>query len=428
MVGGRKVTEAVHRGTGPSLAVAIVVDGCNESYISPRTMPFVHRLRQAGSYASMLSLPTFDHRRVLFTGQSPRTAESFVAFCLAPNESPLRHLRWVRPPMSWHTGAPRVDGILSALERMRTGVQPDNDDVSLLTAAHYAATKTWVDFGHIPLAFLPHLAIDESIYRHQREERTRSRRHLFGVLAQHGFDLRFIYGGAETVTHRAMLAHKHTERPSVWFLHYGSVDKLGHRYGPESEPVRSALNTIDESIKRIYTALESEIDFLLLLSDHGMLAINQCVDLQEALSGIQSRPIDDYLVFLNSPLARFSFNTPRAEAEIRSLLGGLHKYGREIAPEELAARGLPNCSRYGDLIFWCRPGFGIWPNFYHRVPVKGMHSYFDHYDRVPLILFHRDPGVRLKGQAELQDVTPTISDLLGLPIPQVDGRSVVEHG
>ncbi|MFC2015651.1 alkaline phosphatase family protein [Chloroflexota bacterium] len=406
-------------------ALVVIVDGCNESYVTPTEMPFVHGLKQEGSYVGMASIPTFDQGLALFTGRSPRSTDTFVAFCLAPHPAPMARLLWSRLPLGLHTGRLQIGWALSLLQTVRSGARSRVTGVSLLTALHYALTKTWVDLGCIPLALLPYLSVDRSIRLSQRKGRKGSHEHLFGMLKSQGFDVHFIYDSSEAVTRRMMLARKHSKRPVVWILHYGDSDKIGHQFGPSSENLKSALRAIDLSIQTIHELVADEIDFLVLVSDHGMVEVQHTFDLWRELQGLDARLFEDYIVFLNSPLARFWFRTNGAEIEIRKLLDRLDVYGRVVSAEERAARDLPTDSRYGDLIFWTQPGVSIWPNFYHQHPVRGMHTYFDHEDIVPFLLCHRQKDLALAGPAALTDVTPTILDLLGIPIPSVDGRSVL---
>lgn len=408
-----------------SSALVVIIDGCNENYINAASMPFVYHLKQEGSYIKMASIPSFDLRLALFTGLTPHTTDTFVAFCLRPQVSAFRWLQWLKPSLTWHTGRPQIGWLLSVLHYLRSGVRSKFTGISLVTAAHYALTKTWVDFGCIPLALLPYFSVDESIGLYQRKERMGSHGHLFGILRAHGFDVHFIYDDTEAITHRAVRVPRRAGQRGVWILHYGDSDKAGHRFGPNSEQMRSVLRDIDASIRSVFAALEHEIDFLLLLSDHGMVEVQVDIDLWQALQELEAEIARDYFVFLNSPLARFWFKTCQAETEVRQLLDRFRAYGREVTKDELAAKQIPTDDRYGELIFWVRPGVNIWPNFYHQTPVRGMHTYFDHEDMVPLLLCHRQAGLALAEPAHLKDVTPTILDLLGIPIPSMDGKSVL---
>jgi len=408
-----------------SSALVVIIDGCNEDYVNRAAMPFVEGLKRRGSYVAMESTPGFDHRPALFTGLSARTTNSFVAFCFKPRVFYRGLYRWLRPPLTWHTGWPQIGPLVSLLGYLRTGVWSKSDDISLLTAAYYAITNTWVDFGCIPLVLLPHVAVDRSLLCYQRMERERSHDHLFGILRESGVEMHFLYNKAERMADSALGTAGLSGRPAVWILHYGESDSVGHQFGPNSQQMSATLRNIDSSIRDVYTAMQREVDFLLLLSDHGMIEVEADIDVWGALQSLDAEIVRDYLVFLNSPLARFWFRTAQAEREVRQVLDRFQGFGRVVSKDEMAARGVPTDDRYGEVIFWTRPGVNIWPNFYHRRPVRGMHTYFDHTDVVPLLLHHREARWGLADPASLIDVTPTLLDLLGIAIPPMDGRSVL---
>lgn len=220
-----------------------------------------------------------------------------------------------------------------------------------------------------------------------------------------------------------------------WFilLKLGSLDRLGHKYGPESEEVTRRLGEIDKIVKQVITRgteLNSRVHFI-IFSDHGMVPVSENVDLGQVLQGLPLRMPDDYLLFLNSTVANFWFHNERAKEIIVEELGKM-KQGIVLDKSKLAELEIENIGpEYGDLMFALEEGYVFFPDYYRRRrPPKGMHGYaFATYDKPAFIVY--SPGVSYKpvqsGRAGFIDVMPTILGLLDLPIPSTcEGKNLLE--
>lgn len=67
------------------------------------------------------------------------------------------------------------------------------------------------------------------------------------------------------------------KRPHLISLYFPQVDKAGHKYGPNSEETKAAVQLVDEAIGRLQkvaTATRLPINFI-IVSDHGMTTIDQ---------------------------------------------------------------------------------------------------------------------------------------------------------
>ena len=61
--------------------------------------------------------------------------------------------------------------------------------------------------------------------------------------------------------------------PDLILLNYKGADFVGHKYGPESNELRSTLGEMDRQLARLLTVLEAKVgdDYLLAVTaDHGM--------------------------------------------------------------------------------------------------------------------------------------------------------------
>ncbi len=387
----------------------IILDGCREDYIDRELTPFLNKLKNKGSYTSLDVTSSFYTVAEISTGNSPITTDTSFDFCFDPANSPFKFFRYMKLPLSLRYGNIRRERFIR----------------NLMCKIYSIVTHNWVDFPpNIPITILPYFNVNQSLIRFQKAEREESRETLFGIFRENGFDFQSISGYAPSIQ-KQMVERPYGEK-HVLMLHYIELDKIGHQYGPNSEEVKVSLRDIDYSIGEVYRDLGEQVDFIMVFGDHNMEEIEAHIDMWEELKKLNVKIPEDYLVFLNSPVARFWFNNDKARREVKKLLGSLKQYGRVISKKELEERRLPSNEKYGEVIFWLKKGAAIVPDFYHEYPVKGMHFFFDSAASAPLMLLHEGKTVKLRKDGKLIDVMPTILDLLDIQDNQKrDGRSLV---
>lgn len=387
----------------------IILDGCREDYISQEMTPFLSHLKSLGSYTKLDVSSSFYTPAEIFTGNSPITTDTLFDFCFDPEGSPFKFCRLIKLPMNLRRGNAKREKILNRLMI----------NVNLLL------TRNWVDFPpNLPVPLLPYFSVNPSQVRFHKSEREQSTEHLFGILKENGFSFERVSGHASSIMER--MRGRTVSETDVLLLHYQELDKLGHEYGPTSAVVEKALKQIDASIEEIYGVLREGIDFVMVFGDHGMEPVEQNIDLWSELKKLSVKIPRDYLVFLNSPVARFWFRNDKAREEVREFLHSWGKYGREVPKDELRERGIPSHEKYGEIIFWLKNGVVINPDFYHETLIKGMHFYLDSPESTALILFHREKKVKLSHEGRLRDVMPTILELLDIGgSVNRDGKSLV---
>ncbi len=213
----------------------------------------------------------------------------------------------------------------------------------------------------------------------------------------------------------------------------GSPDRLGHKYGPESEEVGKRLGEIDTIVREVITTgtrANSSVHFV-IFSDHGMVPVKGHVDLMNILKRLPVKIRQDYIVFLNSTVAGFWFKSQQAKDLIIEELGKIEP-GMILDKSKLGQLEIDKIgSEYGDLLFALKEGHVFLPDFYRRrKPPKGMHGYaFTTYDKPPFIIY--SPGASYNSaqnvNARFIDVMPTILDLLDLPVPSTcEGKNLLE--
>ncbi len=209
------------------------------------------------------------------------------------------------------------------------------------------------------------------------------------------------------------------------FFHIGDLDRVGHKYGPESEEIKVALKRIDKEIERIVKLARDRFEevHLVIMGDHGMMKVRKHLDIWSELKKLPVKIEKDYLVFIDSTMARFWFLSGRAEKLIIDLLDNMD--GGHIISQEEKDKYHLNYTRnkFGDIIFLVDPGVLIYPNFYqNKKTVKGMHGYAPETPEQQSALLINSPKVKdaktLEESVDMRRVFPTLLELMDLPVPE----------
>jgi len=225
------------------------------------------------------------------------------------------------------------------------------------------------------------------------------------------------------------------ERPRLVTAWFHGADGAGHRHGPGSEEAREALRAQDAQLARLLAALDAGERWpettVIVVSDHGMHAVERSVDLQAALddAGAEGR-VHGGGGFVTVTLEDPAADLDAALAAARAL--GLEAWARGRGPEGLASRH----PRFGDLVAMAPPGTAIsrggllgrlratllGGSHGHRPDAPSMAAVFLALGRGVA------PGAR-PGPVHVLDVAPTVLTLLGLPVPEsMEGRPVALDG
>lgn len=217
---------------------------------------------------------------------------------------------------------------------------------------------------------------------------------------------------------------KRGKLPNLMVIHPCSLDIIGHKFGPHSSQVEQAVKRVDKQVQKISDAIRLSSDkiTMIILSDHGMSPVTHQINLLKALDKLPISLRKDFLVFLDSTMARFWFFNDRATKLIVEALSTLN-CGQILEKGDLEKLGIDKVGmEYGQLIFALKEGYTIFPDFFRKhSPPKGMHGYaFPSYD-APILLVHIPSlGIVFKRKkvARYIDIMPTVLELLALPIPK----------
>lgn len=176
------------------------------------------------------------------------------------------------------------------------------------------------------------------------------------------------------------------------FCYTADLDALLHREGSHGAGVRARLERYDALLARLVAAARGRGDdlWIYLLSDHGMVDVEGTLDVSGALDGLSFRWPADYLVFLDSTMARFWWNGEAARAAVHECLDRLGG-GRWLDRPALALAGAPGDAGWGDEVFLVDPGRLIVPSFMGRGALAGMHGYDPAHPDMAALLWSNRP-------------------------------------
>jgi predicted AlkP superfamily pyrophosphatase or phosphodiesterase len=174
---------------------------------------------------------------------------------------------------------------------------------------------------------------------------------------------------------------KHILNPSLAAViaYIDEIDHYGHKYGLYSNDFVKQLRRFDElcaSFLRKIVDADKDI-VITIFSDHGMKDVDGTINLKKVVDLTGLRIEEDYLVFLDSTIARFwTFNKNARKCLTEALTNT--KGGRLLRTEETIKYKINfNSNAYGDLQYLADTGKLILPNFYtiRGASVKAMHGW-----------------------------------------------------
>jgi len=227
------------------------------------------------------------------------------------------------------------------------------------------------------------------------------------------------------------------ERPGLVMSWWHGADHAGHRYGPDSARTTAQLRGQDAALAKLLAGLDARGAWawttLLVVSDHGMTAVNETLDAGQVLreAGIDARVIQ------GGSFAHVHLRDPSRRAEAVAALeavDGVRATASDTVPEALHYR-LPR--RTGDVVAFTDP-----PRMLSRASGRlsrwtrlsgafgrstGTHGYdpqrFPDMHGVLLAQGRGVPAGARLGRVRAVDVAPTVTRLLGID-PPADAEGV----
>lgn len=390
----------------------IFIDAFSSKYLTSEAAPFLHGLYEQGQCRTVEHLAAFEGiGATIFSGAWPETNGIWTNF-----------IRSKRPANS-------LSGFIWTLSLKAMNLIPSDRlswDLRFFTYRMLGKPVT------IPNLIPPELAnyfesrLKVSIFRNNALGNIPT---LFDVLRKENKSITVINRGSdENIASKAVVYLKGREISDLTYLKFSSLDLIGHKFGPEAERTLKRAKDIDGMINLIIQEArkqEKGITFL-IFSDHGMAPVSKTVDMLKILKKHKLRMPEDYLVFLDSTMARFWFRDVKVFDFVKLLLSQM-ECGFLPDDKELELNRLPvNKDEYGELIFALKEGYLMHPDFFHRRDeIGGMHGYFySEYDK-PVIAIY-PPGNLRRDNIRFIDIAPSVLTLMNLPVLNLhEGKSIM---
>lgn len=388
--------------------VAIQLDACRSDYISKEDTPFLFSLKQVGISGSLVPTFGFEPDAAYLAGLWPDQCNGGMHFWYSPETSPFREIQLLVRYLGIfpNTCQNVFRRILSKYVQKTT---------------NYSRPRFVTSIGKIPFRLIPYFEMPEKALFY--EDKFANGRNIFTILKNNNKS--FFFHGAPTCptgvedVYRGLVEANHTF--DFIFLHTGMLDGIGHKYGPHSDEISSALRRLDRVMKEICTFLKNKYEEfnLVIFGDHGMVEVKETLDIERIINGLGLKLGDDYIYFLDSTIARFWFFNENARGLIISVLSEI-KQGSVLTEKDKSKYHLHySHNKFGDLLFLVAPGTLIFPNFWNNTtPEKGMHGYEPEYNGQQSALVIHSPFInkqtKIEHPIDMRRIFPTLIKFTGM--------------
>ena len=228
------------------------------------------------------------------------------------------------------------------------------------------------------------------------------------------------------------------DRPHFITLYFSSPDHEGHLYGPDSEQTREAVMNADRNLG-ILMKMVKEIKlpvYTIVISDHGMEELKNIPESYVFLDEIMNRSDTTVRVSNAGTQAHLYLSKKKKIDSLYTVLKkGEGKYS-VIKQQDFPGHWHYKTSRAGDLLITANPGSYLVdePRAVYLSKRKteqsiGVHGYDPTVvENMKGIFYAMGPGIK-RGSTisafENIHIYPFIAELLGLPVPPIDGKREV---
>lgn len=224
----------------------------------------------------------------------------------------------------------------------------------------------------------------------------------------------------------AWLALPACQRPHLLLGYVETVDQAGHASGPDGALTRAAVRATDAVVGRLLDAVRAspvrDSVTVIIVSDHGMAAIDHWDNLLDPLGADSVRPV---AVAQEGPVAAVWFGGDTARLRrATAVLTATVQHGHVYTRDQLPARFHASIPRIGDLVVVADEGWSFGPFSPTHLVTTGGHGYDPALPEMQALFIAWGaairPGVTLPAFDNI-DVYPFVAHLLDLTPPIVDG-------
>ena len=423
----------------------ILLDAFRHDYINPVDTPFLFAAAQKGVYAKKLKSTTgFTQRTAVLTGSMGTVSRMFTMYTFDRDGSPFRFLKktakgnGLERSTHWTERIPSVAG-LKRVKRLTVEWRQQRDGIYrqwIQNEARKYANHAPPAF--IPLTLLPQIGVSED-NRPIHLPGALEQETVFDVFAREGIEYQFLMFPAFNCEDEAVLQLFLNEARSsakVILGQFSDSDLLIHHCGPSSLKRRSVTGEIDRRLREIAACYGDDVTWV-IIGDHGMTDVIEEVDVAGEVAMLEKkagvRHGQDYLLFLDSTMARFRCLTDKGGAFVSNIAAAkIFEHKGTFIDRAMAERySIPvGDRRYGDAIWWANLGTLIFPDYFHDryTHNKGMHGYDSEHDDMKGFFLAFGPRIlpKVVAEAHLVDVCASLSTAVGVKPPRSnEGKSLL---
>lgn len=242
------------------------------------------------------------------------------------------------------------------------------------------------------------------------------------------------------------------QKPNLTLVHLLNVDAIHHKHGPQSWAGYSAIAFADACVGEILDAIDlagiRDRTTVMIVADHGFQAIPQTVQpnvllRQAGLLTVEGNQVvtAQVHVFPEGGIGMLYLTSPDKGADrekVLELFRGKEGIEAILTPADFGKYGLPQPDQYeqmADLILVAKEGYGVGggatgEDFVVKSEATlGTHGFLSTNPKMNAVFVAAGAGVKPGTRLPLIeniDVAPTVAKLLGVDLPNVDGKVLLK--
>lgn len=242
------------------------------------------------------------------------------------------------------------------------------------------------------------------------------------------------------------------QKPNLTLVHLLNVDAIHHKHGPQSWAGYSAIAFADACVGEILDAIDlagiRDRTTVMIVADHGFQAIPQTVQpnvllRQAGLLTVEGNQVvtAQAHVFPEGGIGMLYLTSPDKGADrekVLELFRGKEGIEAILTPADFGKYGLPQPDQYeqmADLILVAKEGYGVGggatgEDFVVKSEATlGTHGFLSTNPKMNAVFVAAGAGVKPGTRLPLIeniDVAPTVAKLLGVDLPNVDGKVLLK--
>lgn len=240
------------------------------------------------------------------------------------------------------------------------------------------------------------------------------------------------------------------QKPNLTLVHLLNVDAIHHKHGPQSWAGYSAIAFADACVGEILDAIDlagiRDRTTVMIVADHGFQAIPQTVQpnvllRQAGLLTVEGNQVVTAHVFPEGGIGMLYLTSPDKGADrekVLELFRGKEGIEAILTPADFGKYGLPQPDQYeqmADLILVAKEGYGVGggatgEDFVVKSEATlGTHGFLSTNPKMNAVFVAAGAGVKPGTRLPLIeniDVAPTVAKLLGVDLPNVDGKVLLK--